>query len=83
MTEAVETIQGTAVPTEAFIDGWQAYCAGMGEDMNPYFYDRDSEDYRVWRRAYHNAKRADEHGCLGETGPAVREYFNRHPEPHD
>ena len=83
MTE-VEIMKGSKVPNfEAFVDGWQAYCAGMGLDANPYLLEQESEDRAAWRRAYLNAKRADENGSLGETGPAVRAYFNRHPYPDE
>lgn len=83
MTE-IETVKGTSIPNfDAYVDGWQAYCAGMGQDANPYFIDRASEDYLTWRRAWSNAKKADDNGVLGETGPAVREYHNRHPFPDD
>lgn len=77
-----EVMKGSSIPNfDAYVDGWQAYCAGMDESVNPYFIDRTSEDYLTWRRAYANARRADENGNLGETGPAVRAYHNRHPFP--
>ena len=75
-----EVMKGTAVPhLDAYVDGWQAYCAGMDRSVNPYIVDRDSEDYKTWVRAWKNAKQADDNGALGETGPAVRAYFSRHP----
>ena len=83
MTEN-EVMAGTRIANlDAYVDGWQAYCAGMDESVNPYFINRASEEYLAWRRAYANARKADENGALGETGPAIRAYHNRHPFPDD
>ena len=75
----VETTVGVAVPhINAYVDGWQAYCAGMKESDNPFFLNRDSEDYHTWRHAFKNARKADENGALGDTTSAVWAYRLRH-----
>lgn len=77
----VTTTQGSSIPyLDESVDGWQAYCAGMGLKDNPC--KRRSEAYQKWKEGFLQAKHADKEGVLGNDVKElpIKQYFERHPE---
>lgn len=70
---------GSTIPyLDESVDGWQAYCAGMGLSKNPN--KRFTEEWRHWKESYLNAKDAKKRGMLeGETRELpASQYRERH-----
>ena len=78
-----EIINGESVPyIHQSVDGWQAYCAGRTQRSNPYKRKPDSEEFKAWKKAYEDAKDADERGMMGGDYKVmpIAAYWNRHPK---
>jgi hypothetical protein len=67
---------------EAHVDGWQAYCAGMRLNQNPYR--PFSAHWRMWRGTWTEAKEADEKGRMPGNYKALpaSKYRKRHEKKH-